>query len=99
MNTVMIKGTIVSEEIKVLNTDKGFPLCRFTLQSGIEKYHCMITGKQAYSFLFEAEKGTTLSFSARVNTRGQLIVLRYFILQKPSYFGKIYNYKGQPLPL
>lgn len=100
MNIVMIKGTISSQEVKVLKTNQGVPLCRFSVKDQDDHTHqCLISGKPAYSFLFKAEKGTTLSFSARVNTRGQLVVIRYFITNSPSYFGKIFNYKGHTLPL
>lgn len=98
MDIVMLNGIIVSEEIKVLKTDRGIPLCRFTMKSNNDTYHCLITGKQAYSFLFEAEKTTKISVSAKINDRGQLVIFRYTILQKPSYFGKIFNYKGHSLP-
>lgn len=99
MDIVMVKGRILSEEVKVLKTDRGIPLCYFRLSANNQIYHCLITGKQAYRFLFEAEKDTTLSLSAKVNNKGQLVVIQYTILQKPTYFGKIYNYKGHPLPL
>lgn len=98
MDIVMLNGTIVSEEIKVLKTDNGIPLCYFAVESNQCNYNCLISGKLAYSFLFEAEKATKITFSAKVNDRSQLIVLRYSILENPSYFGKIFDYKGHRLP-
>lgn len=98
MDSVMLNGTVVSEEIKILKTDRGIPLCRFAIQSDEQVYSCLITGKQAYSFLFEVEKGCELSFTARVNARNQLVIIHYALLSEPSYFGKIYNYRGHPLP-
>lgn len=95
----MMKGTVLSEELRVVKNQRNVPFCSFTIFSDNQSYSCFITGKQAYSFLFEIEKGTEITFSAKVTEQNQLVLFRYFILQQPSYFGKIYNYKGQPLPL
>ncbi|WP_208560852.1 ssDNA-binding protein [Marinilactibacillus kalidii] len=99
MHIIMIDGHVVSDEIKVLKTTNGIPLCRFTLSSSSDHLNCLITGKQAYAFLYEVEKGTKLSLTGRFNNRNQFIILSYSILKKPSYLGQIFNYKGHPLPL
>ncbi|WP_028274366.1 hypothetical protein [Atopococcus tabaci] len=98
MNTIVMTGKVVSEEVKVLTTNRGVPLCRFTLESDGQRYSCLITGKHAYTFLYEVESGSTVYISARVNDRKQLVVLRYRLLRKPNHFGKVYDYKGHPLP-
>lgn len=98
MDSVMLKGQVASDEIKVLKTNRGVPLCRFAIRCEEKVYSCLITGKQAYSFLFEVEKGCELSLTARVNERSQLVIIHYALLSEPSYFGKIYNYRGHPLP-
>jgi len=98
VNIIVLNGEVVSNEVKVLTTKRGVPLCRFTIESDREHYSCLITGKQAYSFLYEVESGSIISINARVNNQGQLVVLRYHLLKKPNHFGKVYNYKGHPFP-
>ncbi|WP_080146411.1 ssDNA-binding protein [Marinilactibacillus piezotolerans] len=98
MEVVIVEGIITSEEIKVLKTDNGIPLCRFTLNTNGKNINCLISGKKAYSFLYEAEKDTILSITGKINHKDQLVVIRYIVLKKPTYFGKIFNYKGHPLP-
>ncbi|MEC6747315.1 ssDNA-binding protein [Marinilactibacillus sp. XAAS-LB27] len=98
MNVIMTEGYVVSEEIKVLKTTDAIPLCRFTFSTSTHKLNCLITGKQAYAFLYEVEKDTRLSLTGRINSRNQFVVLNYDVLAKPSYFGQIFNYKGHRLP-
>ncbi|GEL66377.1 ssDNA-binding protein [Marinilactibacillus psychrotolerans] len=98
MEIIMIEGTVISDEIKVLKTDNGVPLCRFTFSANSTNLNCLITGKIAYTFLYEVENNTVLSLTGKINRKNQFIVLQYFILKKPTYFGKIFNYKGHALP-
>ncbi|API89453.1 hypothetical protein BKP56_09390 [Marinilactibacillus sp. 15R] len=98
MEIIMVEGIVVSEEIKVLKTDKGIPLCCFTFSANSTKLNCLITGKIAYTFLYEVEHNTELSLTGKINRKNQFVVLQYYILKKPTYFGKIFNYKGHALP-
>lgn len=98
MEIIMTEGKVISDEIKVLKTTNGIPLCRFTFLTHSSKMNCLVTGKKSYTFLYEVEKDTELVLTGKINAKNQFVVLQYRIIKKPSYFGKIFNYKGHPLP-
>ena len=41
MEIIMIEGTVISDEIKVLKTDNGVPLCRFTFSANSTNLNCL----------------------------------------------------------
>ncbi|ALV20778.1 single stranded DNA-binding domain-containing protein [Carnobacterium antarcticum] len=97
MNFAILTGKVVSE-VKVINTDNGTPLCRFTLQVDNRKFNCLVAGMKAYKFMYDIEEDSLITIEGTINDRMQLVVQEYRLDSKPSYFGQIFDYKGRKLP-
>lgn len=97
MNSAILTGKVVSE-VKVINTNNGTPLCRFTLQIDDRKFNCLIAGMKAYKFMYYVEENCTVTIEGTINDRMQLVVQEYRLNSRPSYFGQIFGYKGRKLP-
>lgn len=97
MNTAIISGEVVSE-IKVINTDNGFPFCRFTFNVSGKNHNCIVSGKKAYKFVYEVEEGTGLTVDCTINDRMQLVIQSYKIDSQPIRIGQVWDYKNRLLP-
>lgn len=97
MNFAILTGKVVSE-VKVINTHNGTPLCRFTLESDGRHFNCLVAGMKAYQFVYGVEEDSVITIEGTINDRMQLVVQKYKIDSRPSYFGQIFDYKGMKLP-
>lgn len=97
MNAIIVTGKVDSE-IKVINTNNGTPLCRFTLVTDDRKFNCIIAGKKAFNFVYEVKLGTGITIDSVINNRNQLVVQRYEIISPPDHFGYVFDYKGRRMP-
>lgn len=97
MNTIIITGKVDSE-VKVINTDYGAPLCRFTLLADDRKFNCIVAGKKAFQLLYEVKLGARITIDSIINNRNQLVVQRYEIISAPNNFGYVFDYKGRQMP-
>ncbi|MGB3161532.1 MAG: single-stranded DNA-binding protein [Carnobacterium sp.] len=97
MNSAILTGKVVAE-VKVINTNNGTPLCRFTLEVQDRKFNCLIAGMKAYKFMYDVEKNSAITIEGSINNRMQLVVQKYNVDSRPSYFGQIFDYKGRKMP-
>ena len=97
MNSAILTGKVVSE-VKVINTNNGTPLCRFTLQIDDRKFNCIVAGMKAYKFMYYVEEDATITIEGTINDRMQLVVQKYDVVSCPSYFGKVCDSKGRMMP-
>lgn len=97
MNFAILTGKVISE-VKVINTENGTPLYRFTLEVDDRKFNCLVAGMKAYKFMYDVEEDAVITIEGTINDRMQLVVQKYVIESRPSYFGQIYDYKGRKLP-
>jgi hypothetical protein len=97
MNTAVITGKVDSD-VKVIDTKKGTPLCRFTLLSDGCKFNCLIAGKKAFGFVYEVQLGSEITIESVINERNQLVVQKFTVLNPPNYFGQVFDYKGHRMP-
>lgn len=97
MNAIVVTGRVDSE-IKVIHTNNGTPLCRFTLLVDDRKFNCIIAGKKAFKFLYEVELGAGITIDSVINDRNQLVVQRYELISPPNNFGYVFDYKGRRMP-
>ena len=97
MNSAILTGKVVSE-VKVINTNNGTPLCRFTLEVQDRKFNCLIAGMKAYKFMYYVEENCTVTIEGTINDRMQLVVQEYEVVSTPSYFGKIFDASGRIMP-
>lgn len=97
MNTAIITGKVDSE-IKVLSTNNGTPLCRFTLLADGRKLNCLIAGKKAFKFVYEVKLSMEITIESVINDRNHLVVQGYKIMSQPNYFGQVFDYKGRRMP-
>lgn len=97
MNTAILTGKVESN-VKVINTKKGTPFCRFTLLADGRKFNCIVAGKKAFGFVYEVKMGSEITIESVINDRNQLMVQKFKVLNPPNYFGQVFDYKGRRMP-
>ena len=97
MNAAMMTGKVVSD-VKVINTNHGYPFCYIALDVNGRIQNLLIAGRKAFKFVYEVEKGTGLTVDCIINDRKQLFIQEYKIDSQPTLLGQLWDYKGRKLP-